>query len=203
MSPLPAALGQSLDRTQALSLGMKNGGIVAAVLAAFLALVPIARAREVRSRVDLSGFRATRLFVDLALERSSRGTLVLTSYYKLFFSLWSAGFIDGARTDVTVVNPQLFGYPGYLSFTLASHPELKGLARSMIVHGRVTEAAMAKYYSSEMAEKVASKAIEIFGGVGITRDYPVEKLYRDAKIGRIYEGTSNMQLLTVAKKLVG
>jgi butyryl-CoA dehydrogenase/short/branched chain acyl-CoA dehydrogenase len=67
----------------------------------------------------------------------------------------------------------------------------------------VTEAAMAKYYSSEVAEKVASKSIEVFGGVGITKDYPVEKLYRDAKIGRIYEGTSNIQLLTIAKKLLG
>jgi butyryl-CoA dehydrogenase/short/branched chain acyl-CoA dehydrogenase len=66
-----------------------------------------------------------------------------------------------------------------------------------------TEAAMAKYYSSEIAEKVASKAIEVFGGVGITKEYPVEKLYRDAKIGRIYEGTSNIQLLTIAKKLIG
>jgi len=66
----------------------------------------------------------------------------------------------------------------------------------------VAEAAMAKYYSSEIAEKVASKAIEVLGGVGVTRDYPVEKLYRDAKIGRIYEGTSNMQLLTIAKKLL-
>ncbi len=67
----------------------------------------------------------------------------------------------------------------------------------------VAEAAMAKYYSSEIAEKAASKAIEIHGGVGITRDYPVEKLYRDAKIGRIYEGTSNIQLATIAKKLLG
>ncbi len=66
----------------------------------------------------------------------------------------------------------------------------------------VTEAAMAKFYSSEIAEKVASKAIEIFGGVGITKDYPVEKLYRDAKIGRINEGTSNIQLVTIAKKLM-
>jgi butyryl-CoA dehydrogenase/short/branched chain acyl-CoA dehydrogenase len=66
----------------------------------------------------------------------------------------------------------------------------------------VTEAAMAKYYSSEVAENVASKAIEVLGGVGVTRDYPVEKLYRDAKIGRIYEGTSNMQLQTIAKKLL-
>jgi butyryl-CoA dehydrogenase/short/branched chain acyl-CoA dehydrogenase len=67
----------------------------------------------------------------------------------------------------------------------------------------LTEAAMAKYYSSEVAEKAASKAIEVHGGVGITKDYPVEKLYRDAKIGRIYEGTSNIQLMTIAKKLLG
>ena len=67
----------------------------------------------------------------------------------------------------------------------------------------VIEAAMAKYYASEIAERVASKAVEIHGGVGVTKDYPVEKLYRDAKIGRIYEGTSNIQLLTIAKKLLG
>jgi short-chain 2-methylacyl-CoA dehydrogenase len=67
----------------------------------------------------------------------------------------------------------------------------------------LSEAAMAKYYSSEIAEKAASKAIEVHGGVGITKDYPVEKLYRDAKIGRIYEGTSNIQLVTIAKKLLG
>jgi alkylation response protein AidB-like acyl-CoA dehydrogenase len=64
------------------------------------------------------------------------------------------------------------------------------------------EAAMAKYWASQVAETVASRAVEIFGGVGFTRDYPVEKLYRDAKIGRIYEGTSNMQLLTVARQLL-
>lgn len=67
----------------------------------------------------------------------------------------------------------------------------------------LTEAAIAKYYSSEIAETAASKAVEIHGGVGISKGYPVEKLYRDAKIGRIYEGTSNMQLLTIAKKLLG
>lgn len=66
----------------------------------------------------------------------------------------------------------------------------------------VTEAAMAKYFCSTMAENAASKAIEILGGVGYTRDYPVEKLYRDAKIGRIYEGTSNMQRMTIAKALL-
>jgi short-chain 2-methylacyl-CoA dehydrogenase len=66
----------------------------------------------------------------------------------------------------------------------------------------VTPAAMAKYFCSQMAEEVASKAVEIFGGVGFSKDYPVEKLYRDAKIGRIYEGTSNMQRLTIAKALL-
>ena len=67
----------------------------------------------------------------------------------------------------------------------------------------VTEAAMAKYFSSLTAERVASQAVEIHGGVGFTKDYPVEKLYRDAKIGTIYEGTSNMQLSTIAKQLLG
>jgi butyryl-CoA dehydrogenase/short/branched chain acyl-CoA dehydrogenase len=66
----------------------------------------------------------------------------------------------------------------------------------------VTEAAMCKYFSSQVAEKVASRAVEVLGGVGFTKDYPVEKLYRDAKIGRIYEGTSNMQRVTIAKQLL-
>jgi short/branched chain acyl-CoA dehydrogenase len=63
----------------------------------------------------------------------------------------------------------------------------------------VKEAAMAKLYSSQVAEMTASKAIEWMGGVGFTRDFPVEKFYRDAKIGSIYEGTSNIQLSTIAK----
>lgn len=66
----------------------------------------------------------------------------------------------------------------------------------------VTQAAMAKYYASTIAEEVASEAIEVLGGVGFTKDYPVEKLYRDAKIGRIYEGTSNMQRVVIAKALL-
>ncbi len=67
----------------------------------------------------------------------------------------------------------------------------------------VTEAAMAKLFASQIAETVASRAVEVLGGVGFTKDYPVEKLYRDAKIGRIYEGTSNMQKLVIAKNLLG
>ena len=65
------------------------------------------------------------------------------------------------------------------------------------------EAAMCKYYASQVAERVASRAVEVLGGVGFTKDYPVEKLYRDAKIGRIYEGTSNMQRMTIARQLLG
>ena len=64
------------------------------------------------------------------------------------------------------------------------------------------EAAMAKYFASQVAERTASLAIEVFGGVGFTKDYPVEKLYRDAKIGKIYEGTSNIQLQTIAKAIL-
>lgn len=67
----------------------------------------------------------------------------------------------------------------------------------------LTEAAMAKYFASQAAETIASQAVEILGGVGFTKDYPVEKLYRDAKIGRIYEGTSNMQRMTIARQLLG
>jgi alkylation response protein AidB-like acyl-CoA dehydrogenase len=64
------------------------------------------------------------------------------------------------------------------------------------------EAAMAKIFSSRAAEKITSQVLEIYGGYGYTKEYPVEKLYRDAKIGQIYEGTSNMQLQTIAKYLL-
>ena len=64
------------------------------------------------------------------------------------------------------------------------------------------EAAMCKYFASQVAERVASLAVEIFGGSGFVKDYPVEKLYRDAKIGKIYEGTSFMQLATIAKEVL-
>lgn len=66
----------------------------------------------------------------------------------------------------------------------------------------LTQAAMAKYYASEMAVRAAAQCVDLFGGVGFTKDYPVEKLYRDAKIGTIYEGTSNLQLQTIAKNLL-
>jgi butyryl-CoA dehydrogenase/short/branched chain acyl-CoA dehydrogenase len=67
----------------------------------------------------------------------------------------------------------------------------------------VKEAAMTKLFCSQVAERVTSLAIEIYGGYGFTKDYPVEKYWRDSKIGKIYEGTSNMQLATIAKLLLG
>ena len=70
-------------------------------------------------------------------------------------------------------------------------------------HPFLVEAAMAKLFSSDAAERVTSQVIEIYGGYGYTKDFPAEKYWRDAKIGKIYEGTSNMQLGTIAKSLLG
>jgi alkylation response protein AidB-like acyl-CoA dehydrogenase len=69
-------------------------------------------------------------------------------------------------------------------------------------HDIALEGAMAKLYSSQVAERVTSLCVELFGGYGYTKDFPVEKFYRDAKIGAIYEGTSNMQLQTIAKQML-
>lgn len=66
----------------------------------------------------------------------------------------------------------------------------------------VKEAAMTKLFASQVAERVASLCVEIYGGYGFTKDYPVEKFFRDSKIGKIYEGTSNMQLQTIAKMVI-
>jgi alkylation response protein AidB-like acyl-CoA dehydrogenase len=67
----------------------------------------------------------------------------------------------------------------------------------------LTEAAMCKIFSSEVAERISSLAINLYGGYGFVKDYPVEKLWRDSKIGQIYEGTSNLQLQTIAKRIMG
>ena len=98
-----------------------------------------------------------------------------------------------------------------VQFELADMATRIEAARLMVYHAArlrdarqpfLMQAAMAKYFCSTIAEEVASQAVEILGGVGFTKDYPVEKLYRDAKIGRIYEGTSNMQRATIAKALL-
>ncbi len=67
----------------------------------------------------------------------------------------------------------------------------------------LTEAAMCKLFAADAAEHISSLAVQLFGGYGYVKDYPVEKLYRDAKIGQIYEGTSNLQLQTIAKQILG
>ena len=98
-----------------------------------------------------------------------------------------------------------------IQFQLAEMATEIEAARWMVYHAArlkdahqpfVKEAAMAKYFTSQMAERVASLAVEIFGGYGFVKDYPVEKFFRDSKIGKIYEGTSNMQLATIAKLIL-
>ncbi len=95
-----------------------------------------------------------------------------------------------------------------VQFQLAEMATKLEMARLLVYNaGRIKEsgqpflkeAAMAKYYSAEVAEKLSSMAIDLFGGYGYVKEYPVEKYYRDSKIGKIYEGTSNMQLQTIAK----
>src|SRR5712672_3622449 len=102
-------------------------------------------------------------------------------------------------------------YQGILFFNETAATELEA-ARMMVYNAArmkdagmnfVKEAAMTKLFASQVAERVCSLAVEIYGGNGFTKDYPVEKYYRDAKIGKIYEGTSNMQLQTIAKMLLG
>jgi butyryl-CoA dehydrogenase/short/branched chain acyl-CoA dehydrogenase len=98
-----------------------------------------------------------------------------------------------------------------VQFTLAEMATEIEAARLMVYNAArrkdaglpfVTEAAMTKYFVSQVAERVASQCVEVFGGNGFVRDYPAEKYFRDAKIGKIYEGTSNMQLMTIAKQLL-
>jgi butyryl-CoA dehydrogenase/short/branched chain acyl-CoA dehydrogenase len=99
-----------------------------------------------------------------------------------------------------------------VQFTLAEMATEIEAARLMVYNAArlkdagqpyVREAAMTKYFASMVAECVASQCVEVFGGNGFVRDYPAEKYYRDAKVGKIYEGTSNMQLATIAKQVLG
>ncbi len=126
------------------------------------------------------------------------------------------GIAQGALDDSLAYTAQRkqFGKPiGHfqaVQFQLAQMATEIEAARLMVYNaGRLkdagreflTQAAMAKLFASQVAERATSVAIELFGGVGYTREYPVEKRWRDAKIGKIYEGTSNMQLNTIAKQL--
>ena len=99
-----------------------------------------------------------------------------------------------------------------VQFTLAEMATEIEAARLMVYNAArlkdaglpyMREAAMTKLFASQVAERVASQCVEVFGGNGFVRDYPAEKYYRDAKVGKIYEGTSNMQLATIAKQVLG
>src|ERR1019366_3690359 len=81
--------------------------------------------------------------------------------------------------------------------------EFQGIQFQIAQMATEIEAALPKLFSSQVAERVASLCVEIYGGYGFTKDYPVEKYFRDSKIGKIYEGTSNMQLQTIAKLVMG
>jgi alkylation response protein AidB-like acyl-CoA dehydrogenase len=127
------------------------------------------------------------------------------------------GVAQGALAAATayVKERQQFGRPlsdfQAIQFQLAQAATETEAARLMVYnaarlrdagHDIAREGAMAKLLSSQVAERVTSTCLELFGGYGYTKDYPAEKFYRDAKIGTIYEGTSNMQLQTIAKALL-
>jgi len=126
----------------------------------------------------------------------------------------SRGALDAATRYVT--ERHQFGKPiaefQAVQFQLAQAATDLEAARLMVYNAARTKdasreytlnAAMAKLFSSQVAERVTSLCVELLGGYGFTKEYPVEKFYRDAKIGTIYEGTSNMQLQTIAKLLLG
>jgi alkylation response protein AidB-like acyl-CoA dehydrogenase len=127
------------------------------------------------------------------------------------------GVAQGALAAATsyVKERQQFGRPlaefQGIQFQLAQARTETEAARLMVYnaarlkdagHDIANEGAMAKLFSSQVAERVTSVSLELFGGYGYTKDYPAEKFYRDAKIGAIYEGTSNMQLQTIAKGML-
>ncbi|MBN2527322.1 MAG: DUF2723 domain-containing protein [Deltaproteobacteria bacterium] len=129
--------------THVLLCTVQRTSLVAAPIAALSLLLPLYKGQSAFLEVNLREFTATRLIYDEALGDVPTGTVAITSYYKLFFVLHSARFIDGSRSDVQVVNPQLFGYPGYLATTTRQTPALKSLAWSIFVKGEITEKAIA------------------------------------------------------------
>jgi hypothetical protein len=149
MMPAIAAIAVSSGVLAAVAVdvlrrALPGGRAIAAVASAAALALPASHAAAARSEVDLSAFRATRHYVDLALAPAEQGATVLVSYYESFFVLWSARYVDGSRSDLTIVNPHLFGYPGYLRAAVAEHPEVKRLARAMLVKGEITAAALSQ-----------------------------------------------------------
>ena len=116
--------------------------LVALPVSLLCLLFPLYKAKAAFPGVNLRNFTATRIVYDAALGDVPKGTLAISSYYKLFFVLHSMRYIDGSRPDVHVVNPQLFGYPGYLAAVTHEVPDLKSLAWSIFVKGEITEKAI-------------------------------------------------------------
>ncbi|MBN2804076.1 MAG: DUF2723 domain-containing protein [Deltaproteobacteria bacterium] len=126
----------------------ERGKYIAPVLAMLFIILPAVNTRNNRALTNLSGFSDTRAVYDSALKNAETGTVVISSYYKLFFLLWTAKQINGSRPDIKVVNPMFFGYPGYLASITKKMPVLKELAWSVFVKGEVSEKAL-----SSLAEK--------------------------------------------------
>lgn len=115
---------------------------LAPLLAILNIWVPVYIAKDAHTSTNLREFKATRLVFDAAIADAPMGTVAISSYYKLFFVLFSARYIDGSRPDIQVVNPQFFGYPGYLETVTRRMPGLKKLAWSIFVKDEITEKAI-------------------------------------------------------------
>jgi len=166
--------------------------------------------------VLLASAAAVRLMMHRALDRefeaSTRASAALVAQ---FFRVEIAEYQTIDATVAHLKERKQFGkslaeFQGIQFQTAQAATELEA-ARLMVYnaarlkdagHDIARQGAMAKLYSSQMCERVTSLCVELFGGYGYTREYPVEKFYRDAKIGTIYEGTSNMQLQTIAKAVL-
>lgn len=119
------------------------GTALSAVLIAGLLAFSMHAARRHYHRCDLSQFHATRHYADAAFAGAPQGSIAIVSYFKTFFVLWAQRHVDGHRMDIQVINPHLFGYPGYLHTVLQENKPLLRLARSLFVEGTLTAEAIA------------------------------------------------------------
>ncbi len=153
--------------------GLKEKSCLAG--AALLVVLSMVKAADTRPKVDLSSFHATRLMTDFSFDAATPGTLVLPADYNLFYALSSARFLDGTRPDLTVVNPLLLAYPGYLHATLAERSALAPLAHSVLVHGDLTETALVE---AALAQPVLTEATPNLDDETIRFLLPEGPLYR-------------------------
>ena len=165
-----------------MTLGVLASGLIISVLAALLLSALLGQTKRSQLFVDERAAEAHRSNLELAeaIDGTHNAERLLEASENQFRALAeSATQLEAARLMVY------------------NAARLKDCGKDF-----VKEAAMAKYFSSVVAEHVTSLVVEIYGGYGYTKDYPAEKYFRDSKIGKIYEGTSNMQLQTIAKILL-